>query len=344
MSEISRSSFSIQGRMTMESNVHIDMPDDSSHLRDPRHEASETGSQDEANTPAPEASSQQLANAPTSENGNQEQINSPATEHLLLAHKPTIKKPRTIYKFWLWELFATLLSFGCMVSVVVIGKRMDGKSLAEWTPLIGINALFSILITVCKAAILLPIASCISQVKWVYFTEKERPLIALSAFDDASKGPWGALLYLNPVKLISQPFLASLGSLLTVVTMAMGPFAQQTVTIRTEGVPKQEAGFFISVASSFNSGNNWLYERYLDNQSNPIMVNPKEQGAFFNGIFELGSNTDAGFTMGSRFSLGNSVATIMDNLADSMTNAIRSGRGSIHAEGITLQQDAIVHI
>lgn len=34
----------------------------------------------------------------------------------------------------------------------------------------------------------------------------------------------------------------------------------------------------------------------------------------------------------------------MGDMADSMTNAIRSGRGSVCAEGTTLQQDAVVYI
>lgn len=100
---------------------------------------------------------------------------------------------------------------------------------------------------------LLPISECISQIKWLYLTRQDRRLVSLSAFDDASKGPWGALLSLRHSSVASWPLLATFGALLTLVAMGMDPFSQQTVVIRTERVKGHEAGSAIFVASSFDT-------------------------------------------------------------------------------------------
>ena len=47
--------------------------------------------------------------------------------------------------------------------------------------------------TVAKAALLLPVAECISQLKWIYFQEQARTLEHIDLFDRASRGPFGAL-------------------------------------------------------------------------------------------------------------------------------------------------------
>lgn len=127
--------------------------------------------------------------------------------------------------WWLWEIGSSFLSLGCVVAIVVILLNLHGKPLSSWRVPIAPNALVSLFATIAKAALLLPVASCISQLKWLYFERKAHPLNELQIFDDASRGPWGALQLLWRVNL--GAVLASCGSALTIVALAMDPFAQQ---------------------------------------------------------------------------------------------------------------------
>lgn len=164
-------------------------------------------------------------------------------------------KPRPDGPFqglWLWESLALLLSIGCMLAIVVMSIKTNNASLSDWTLPIGIGTLFSLLSSISKAAIMLPNAECISQFKWQHLAERDRPLSALVDFDDASKGPWGSLLFLNPAKATSRPLFASLGAMLPVVALAMGPFAQQAVILTRRPV-MQNARSSIPVSSSFNT-------------------------------------------------------------------------------------------
>ncbi|KAK8073609.1 hypothetical protein PG994_004508 [Apiospora phragmitis] len=167
-------------------------------------------------------------------------------------------------------LLKSKFSLGCMMAIVVIAAKTDNTPLSEWTSPIGINALFSILITVSKAAI--------------------APSGSLSALDDASKGPWGALLFLNPSNVKLWPLLATVGAILILVAMAVGPFAQQTVVIRTERVGEQKSGSSIHVSSGFDTGDPSEAELDPSKAFEPPITGNKPQRAFLNGVFDLGSN------------------------------------------------------
>ncbi|KAK8040691.1 hypothetical protein PG991_000479 [Apiospora marii] len=210
-------------------------------------------------------------------------------ETLLPKPKSMVKEGDHVYKLWLWEFLSVLVSLGCMVAIVVIAVISNQTPLAEWTPPIGINTVVSVLVTVSKAAMLLPISECISQIKWLYLTRQDRRLDSLSAFDDASKGPWGAMLFLRPSNVTSWPLLATLGAFLTLVAMGMDPFAQQTVTIRTVRV-EHEAGSTISVVSSFDTGEPLWNSIPPGDDFQPTFIASRLQRAFVNGVYDLGSN------------------------------------------------------
>ena len=89
----------------------------------------------------------------------------------------------------------------------------------------SLNTLVAILSTLARTALLVPVASCISQLKWIYLVSASRSLRSVQVFDDASRGPWGSMELIWKLNFRSK--LASWGSVITILTLMMGPFSQQ---------------------------------------------------------------------------------------------------------------------
>lgn len=126
-----------------------------------------------------------------------------------------------------------------MVAVVILGLYIDGLSLADWTFVMAPSTVISTLITVAKTSMLLSVAEGLSQLKCMYFLTKKKPLSELEAFDEASRGPWGSIIFFWKIK--PRSLLAQSGAFLTVTALAMRPFAQQIISIETRRVPRAGA-------------------------------------------------------------------------------------------------------
>ena len=72
--------------------------------------------------------------------------------------------------------------------------------------------------TIFKAALLLPVAEGLGQLKWNWF-RKPRPLADITIFDSASRGPRGALQLILKGRLLS-----TLGAFLVITTLVIDPF------------------------------------------------------------------------------------------------------------------------
>lgn len=92
---------------------------------------------------------------------------------------------------WYWELSCILLGTCCKFAVVVILCTVDRTALDAWNFPIQPNSLVSVFMTVAKSSLLLPVAECISQAKWIQFERAPHHLIRLQEYDEASRGPWG---------------------------------------------------------------------------------------------------------------------------------------------------------
>lgn len=120
----------------------------------------------------------------------EEDISSPAAT---VTSEPKVAHfRRTLFRSWLWEILSCLVAIASLVAFAVILKIYDGSALSEWTHTITINSILSILITVIKAMVVVPLAEGLSQLKWSWFEEKERSLNDLVTFDEASRGILGA--------------------------------------------------------------------------------------------------------------------------------------------------------
>lgn len=75
---------------------------------------------------------------------------------------------------------------------------------------------------------LLPVTECISQSRWLWFSQRPQKLINFQTFDEASRGPWGALQLL--IRMRGRTILASAGGFTVLAAMAVDPFTQQVLS------------------------------------------------------------------------------------------------------------------
>ncbi|EME78728.1 uncharacterized protein MYCFIDRAFT_22229, partial [Pseudocercospora fijiensis CIRAD86] len=155
---------------------------------------------------------------------------------------------------WWPELLSAFLSVGTLIAVAAVLHSIDGEPLEKWDLpwQMKPNTVISTLITLVRLWMLLVVAECIGQLKWVYFEQKPHRLIDFETFDSASRGPWGAALLL--VRIRWRAIAASLGAILTILALAVDPFAQQVLSyVQHNSVsPSEQASLFTARSYDYN--------------------------------------------------------------------------------------------
>ncbi|KAI1860334.1 uncharacterized protein JN550_011600 [Neoarthrinium moseri] len=131
--------------------------------------------------------------------------------------------------WWWWEIGATTLGIACVAAIAGVLIYINNRTIDQWTFGIAPNSLIAIMTTISKAAMMVPIASCISQLKWDYFSKRPRPIKDLELFDTASRGPWGSICFLSLMR--TQAITASALAIVTVLALGVEPTAQQILEL-----------------------------------------------------------------------------------------------------------------
>lgn len=134
---------------------------------------------------------------------------------------------------WFLEIITILISWAAVGAIMGVLARYNGAALPEWPYYITLNALIALLATIATACMGVSLQSGLSQLKWIRFKESKAPLSDMEAFDEASRGTWGALKLLATTR---GGVLGSFGATVAVVALALGPFAQQVVTYESRSV------------------------------------------------------------------------------------------------------------
>ncbi|KAH8760383.1 hypothetical protein F5883DRAFT_425790, partial [Diaporthe sp. PMI_573] len=127
------------------------------------------------------------------------------------------------YRPWLWEVSSIAAATFALAAIVITLVIHRGRPLPQWPSAITTNALVAVFTAIFKACLMMPIAECMGQLKWLWY-QKPRPLGYMEQWDLASRGPWGSLLLIYTLKSRN---LAVIGAILTIVAMAVDPFTQQ---------------------------------------------------------------------------------------------------------------------
>ncbi|KAI0119542.1 hypothetical protein F4814DRAFT_458766 [Daldinia grandis] len=129
--------------------------------------------------------------------------------------------------WWWWEIGGSVLSLIGISLVIPVLKQVDDQPVEMWPYSIRPNSMIAVLTTITRTSMMIPIASCLSQLKWGHFQYRASPLHHLQLYDDASRGPWGCflLLFTGRLKAVTAWALA----LVTLVALAIEPTAQQVL-------------------------------------------------------------------------------------------------------------------
>lgn len=143
-------------------------------------------------------------------------------------HRPTRIPQRLaifLYNWWLCIL-SIILSILALAAIVILLAVVDHRTLPTLPLNITVNTYISFFSTLAKATMLFAVAESLSQLKWLWFRQP-RMLEEIQTFDDASRGPFGAA---QLIIRTSAFHLATLGSLITILSLVMDPFAQQILS------------------------------------------------------------------------------------------------------------------
>lgn len=179
-----------------------------------------------------------------------------AAASLLEGHESTdssperATKPQEWWPWWWWEIGASCVSIVACGLLVLFLALIDQASRASWTFAIELNTLLAIISTVTKTSLMVPVVSCISQLKWRHFTRPHR-LSHLDLIDRCSRGPWGSFVLL--LELWKTNIIISALALVTIVALGVDPSVQQILETRTREAVMQNASAEVSFATSYES-------------------------------------------------------------------------------------------
>lgn len=142
-----------------------------------------------------------------------------------------------VLKHWFLEILTIVVAVLLIAAIIFLLAYYDKKTMPEWPFDINLSAAINLLSTFLRAAMLAAVAEIVGQIKWTWFTERTRPLHHLQDFDSASRSVLGSLRLLVVViwnfGFTSAGLLGIGAALVTIASLAVGPFTQQALKTST---------------------------------------------------------------------------------------------------------------
>ncbi|KAK5653985.1 hypothetical protein OQA88_7661 [Cercophora sp. LCS_1] len=130
-----------------------------------------------------------------------------------------------------WLVILSLVSsFVLLGGLIGLLLAFDGQPIFD-SGVVTLNTLVAIITTGYRASITHVLGFVVSQSKWVAFANGRRRLLDLDRIESAGQGPLGSMLLLFNTK-VKGIGIIRFGALLTVVSIAIDPFAQQLLQYR----------------------------------------------------------------------------------------------------------------
>jgi hypothetical protein len=109
-------------------------------------------------------------------------------------HPNSMRSTRNlIFTAWRFEIVSIFASFAVLAGVVAILAAHDGRPNPAWSGGITLNTVVSFGSMLFGISLMVPVASCISQMGWVWFAQARKPLHDVISFDQASRSLYGSL-------------------------------------------------------------------------------------------------------------------------------------------------------
>lgn len=117
--------------------------------------------------------------------------------------------------WWTWEIIGIIGSAVALIGLVVLLRCYDGRKQPIWgegkmicvkeicraAPTVSLNSVVSVISTVAKICVLIPVTKGLGQLKWVYFAEKDRVLADFETFESATRGLTGSAMLVWRLRL-----------------------------------------------------------------------------------------------------------------------------------------------
>ncbi|TKA63621.1 hypothetical protein B0A49_08905, partial [Cryomyces minteri] len=130
--------------------------------------------------------------------------NSTVDDHVPAAPRRTSSTVIRTDDWWLWEVIGVVGSAAALIGMVILLNHFNHKEQPVWAYTynkktdqalhVSLNSILSILGTVARICVLIPVTKGLGQLKWVWFAEKERVLTDFDKFEAATRGLTGSAM------------------------------------------------------------------------------------------------------------------------------------------------------
>ncbi|KEQ71957.1 hypothetical protein M436DRAFT_73700 [Aureobasidium namibiae CBS 147.97] len=175
-------------------------------------------------------------------------------------------------KDWSVELLCLLLATSTLTLTNTILFLLDNKPLSSWRLSISLNAVISALVVATKAALIYTTACCIGQLKWQHFQHslRRRYLYDLKTFDEASKGPLGALKLV--CRLRNTSWAACLGGTIVAAAVFVEVFGQQVLRFENRRVEVEGAVARFASTQHLAAQDGWYLDYTMMSELQKVML------------------------------------------------------------------------
>ena len=110
----------------------------------------------------------------------------------------------SFFRWWLPELFASVLSVASLLALVIVLRAYDGRGITDLNlpASLTLNGIVAAISTFNRVCLMVPVGAAISQEAWLWFLTARHQkrtysrLGDLDLTDGASRGAWGSLVFL----------------------------------------------------------------------------------------------------------------------------------------------------
>lgn len=111
--------------------------------------------------------------------------------------------------YWKWEIAGVVGSALALMGIIIFASHYDDGPTPSWsmtvqkydkTFTVTMNSILSLLSTIAKICVLIPVTKGLGQLKWVWFAKQERSLKDIETFESASRGLTGSALLMWKLK------------------------------------------------------------------------------------------------------------------------------------------------
>ncbi|KAM3448746.1 hypothetical protein MY3296_007554 [Beauveria thailandica] len=153
--------------------------------------------------------------------------------------------------------------------MIALLRTYDGHKIFSWNG-VTLNAVVAVLSVAMKAALTSAVATCLGQWKWIIFSREECCVLDFEKIDQASRGVGllrcihsqsrvvSGVAILDQVQTLtatSRRTAAKLGAFVVLLAIALGPFSQQLIQVKTTMVYSKMQGYPIARSTAYDLGN-----------------------------------------------------------------------------------------